>query len=421
MQDMTLGQRIAERRKMLGFSQEALGERVGVSRQAICKWEADGTVPEIDKLIALSRLFGVSVGWLLGIEEEQKSGGLTEDQLKMVEEIVMRYQPPRQEEPQKKEPVWISPVLNFFRRNSWLPLAAAIAALVLSITTTVKLSNQVAYSGGMLNQLSINYDNMKRDIEYISGQVESMAQGQKLLAEFDLAAQPLEDLSGAKLTFNGVPKSWGPQDAGVITARLEGREVTRCECVWDGTALRGELELTAADGYEYYFLLTRADGTQEQQNLTPDIEDPYVIQMAEGLSFGCRIQYTGGLSFAREPGSEFWRMYLGSFDVGLTMPPLTGEQDDLILESAELVLYRSGQEISRYPLEISENNPVTVDYPNGPTWVGIDYHIQVFPEEKLALEDLTDEDWIDAVLEMTLRNGAACQETLETWDVSDAP
>lgn len=65
---MTLGQRIQEERKRLGLSQESLGERLGVSRQAISKWEADGAVPEVDKLIALSRLFGVSLNELLQVD-----------------------------------------------------------------------------------------------------------------------------------------------------------------------------------------------------------------------------------------------------------------------------------------------------------------------------------------------------------------
>ena len=60
---MTIGQRIAQKRKELGLSQEALGSKLGVSRQSIYKWEADSALPEVDKLIALSRLFGVSVGW----------------------------------------------------------------------------------------------------------------------------------------------------------------------------------------------------------------------------------------------------------------------------------------------------------------------------------------------------------------------
>ena len=85
---MTLGQRIAQKRKELGISQENLGERLGVSRQAIYKWESDSAMPEVEKLVALSGLFGVSVGWLLGTEEEPTAPEeLTEAQLKMVEEI----------------------------------------------------------------------------------------------------------------------------------------------------------------------------------------------------------------------------------------------------------------------------------------------------------------------------------------------
>ena len=59
---MTIGQRISSKRKELGLSQEALGEALSVSRQSIYKWESDASLPDIDKLITLSRLFGVSVG-----------------------------------------------------------------------------------------------------------------------------------------------------------------------------------------------------------------------------------------------------------------------------------------------------------------------------------------------------------------------
>ena len=71
---MTLGERIARKRKELGLSQEALGERLGVSRQAIYKWESDASLPEIEKLIALSGIFSVPVGWLLGVEELPPEG-----------------------------------------------------------------------------------------------------------------------------------------------------------------------------------------------------------------------------------------------------------------------------------------------------------------------------------------------------------
>ena len=66
---MTTGQRIAAKRKERELSQESLGAELGVSRQTVYKWESDTSLPEIEKLVALSRLFQVPVGWLLGVEE----------------------------------------------------------------------------------------------------------------------------------------------------------------------------------------------------------------------------------------------------------------------------------------------------------------------------------------------------------------
>lgn len=91
---MTIGQRIAQKRKELGLSQEDLGERLGVSRQAIYKWESDSALPEVEKLVRLSQLFSVTVGWILGAEEDPSPDGgreLTPGQLQMVEDITGRY------------------------------------------------------------------------------------------------------------------------------------------------------------------------------------------------------------------------------------------------------------------------------------------------------------------------------------------
>ena len=65
---MTLGQRIQEHRLRLGLSQAGLGEKLGVSRQAVSRWEADGAVLDTDKLIALSKLFGLTLNELLQVE-----------------------------------------------------------------------------------------------------------------------------------------------------------------------------------------------------------------------------------------------------------------------------------------------------------------------------------------------------------------
>ncbi|HIT07522.1 MAG TPA: helix-turn-helix transcriptional regulator [Candidatus Merdivicinus faecavium] len=56
-----LSEQIYTLRRKSGLSQEQLAEKVGVSRQAVSKWETGASVPELDKLLALSEFFGVSV------------------------------------------------------------------------------------------------------------------------------------------------------------------------------------------------------------------------------------------------------------------------------------------------------------------------------------------------------------------------
>lgn len=67
---MILAEKIQLLRKKLGYSQEALAEKCGVSRQAISKWEADISLPETEKIIILSNLFSVSIDVLLKDELE---------------------------------------------------------------------------------------------------------------------------------------------------------------------------------------------------------------------------------------------------------------------------------------------------------------------------------------------------------------
>lgn len=66
---MNLADRIQQLRKQKGISQEELADRVGVSRQAVSKWESEQTMPDLDKIILLSDYFQVTTDYLLkGIE-----------------------------------------------------------------------------------------------------------------------------------------------------------------------------------------------------------------------------------------------------------------------------------------------------------------------------------------------------------------
>lgn len=66
---MILQEKILYLRKKSGYSQESLAEKLGVSRQAVSKWENGDADPEIGKLRLLAQLFQVSTDWLLSEEE----------------------------------------------------------------------------------------------------------------------------------------------------------------------------------------------------------------------------------------------------------------------------------------------------------------------------------------------------------------
>ena len=62
---MKFEEKLMDLRKKAGMSQEELADRLGVSRQAVSRWELGSTLPDAPNLLKLSDLFGVSIDWLL--------------------------------------------------------------------------------------------------------------------------------------------------------------------------------------------------------------------------------------------------------------------------------------------------------------------------------------------------------------------
>ena len=79
---MTLGQNLQAARKAKGLSQETLAEQIGVSRQALGKWEKDTALPGLDNLQAAAQVLGVSVDTLLGTEAAGPAPAVTLDAMR---------------------------------------------------------------------------------------------------------------------------------------------------------------------------------------------------------------------------------------------------------------------------------------------------------------------------------------------------
>ena len=77
---MSVADRIQNLRKINGLTQEELAEKIGVSRQAVSKWESEQSLPDIEKIILLSECFDVTTDYLLrGIEPKPYASGTRSD------------------------------------------------------------------------------------------------------------------------------------------------------------------------------------------------------------------------------------------------------------------------------------------------------------------------------------------------------
>ena len=74
---MTFSDKLIALRRKAGWSQEELAERLNVSRQSVSKWESAQSMPDIDKIVQLSSLFGVTTDYLL--KDGQAEPEYTED------------------------------------------------------------------------------------------------------------------------------------------------------------------------------------------------------------------------------------------------------------------------------------------------------------------------------------------------------
>ena len=107
---MNLSQKIYDCRKKAGLSQEALAEKLGVSRQAISKWETGEATPEVGKLLLLANVFGVTTDWLLSDDEAQS--------------MYEHHEYHEEEQTRNALPDWIDAlpktIGKLFRRFGWL-------------------------------------------------------------------------------------------------------------------------------------------------------------------------------------------------------------------------------------------------------------------------------------------------------------
>lgn len=283
---MTLGQNIQTARKAKGISQEALAEKICVSRQALGKWEKDTALPGVDNLQALAKELGVSVDALLGsAAPDTAAPAVTLNALRDLLDA-------RDAEARRR------------RRGAWLAAAAAAAVLL-------------AVGGGMAARLQTRLDGLAGQYGYLSSELSR--------TNNDLSAR-MQELQNAVRQGESTVLDWdwhplaSLQDNGKMPVEVfvkprteqQGAAVTLCVTTGSDTALyamqRGQDGVyTARDtvftlGQDYALSVqwTNPDGTTVNENLdtvhfTKEMVEPEILMVqTHGTSDLYRVETVNG-------------------------------------------------------------------------------------------------------------------------------
>ena len=310
---MTTGEKIAALRREHKLSQGALGEKLGLSRQAVSKWEADQAVPTMDNLMELSRLFGVPVDTLLRPDAPFPAPPAEKNSTDA---------PAAPETPHKG----VSP-----SREKILAIGGA-ALLCVSLALNAVCLYQIAQLKGEVQALRVQAGNVST--VFYPGTGADTGDFAESSEHMTLDPENTEQLI---VTFSAVPRV--ASDGETAKFLLRGSEQSwECEAEDDaGGGYRGSLTIPMVDEYSVYLVLTDRNGGTRNLLIASesDIENRFSIDVQAYWSSGGPT-----FSFGKNTFTGTLSTYVDVHDA-LEDKSFTGR----------IILYQNGKKIAEQPLE----------------------------------------------------------------------
>lgn len=299
---MTTGEKIAALRKEQGMSQEALGEKLGLSRQAVSKWEADQAVPTMDNLMELSKLFGIPVDTLLRPDAE------------LVPKAEDTAEIPAENGSQS--------VKNVNRKWKIAAIAAAgllcvsVVCSAVSLWRVIVMQNQIDQLRLQSGPSTIYYpqtDNENSDLADWSENIEvDPDHNENLLVTLSAVPKEMRDGETAKFVVRSGDQSW------------------ECDAE-DNNGYSGKLSVPFVDTFSVYLTLTGTSGETRNILVTSeyDLEQRFSLNVMTGWE-------SGGISFSfgKTSVSGNLQTWINS-NSGEEIQPVSGR----------ILLYQNGKQI----------------------------------------------------------------------------
>ena len=379
MEDLTIGQRIALKRKELGLSQIELGERMGVSRQSVSKWEADAAIPEIDKLIALSKLYSVSVGWLLGVENDTEPEAAAETEFTDREwELIDRLT-----QPAPQLPKWLVP----------LTAGAAAVSLCAAILAGTALFR--------VNSRREDLANLSQAIAGLSAGAEFLVENTTVLERYQFQVAPDQLPDRCTFHFLGYPPAYPEGSTAELLIFADGEEISREECVWNGTSYEADFTLDVRNGYRAIFCVTGKSGVVR----STAVHDPALSHTRDAAAFGdISVTYD---SFALRDGA----VVLSGMEFDIDVPELYRDMDSL-WQQCDLVILIDGQEAGRTDILNRSKYSKLVNFSGD----DVSFYTQ---SQSISVGRISDHSQVELLLEGSFTTGLSIHIPIQSWTVLD--
>ena len=258
----------------------------------------------------------------------------------------------------------------------------------------------------MLSITGCGSSDLKAENEALKAQVEELTQrlaayeNRPALVEWNLTGSAWSSNNGATVTVNATPTTYDKSHSAALSVQLNGVEVEFVPCEWNGKSYTGAVDLTAANGYGYYFIITTADGnpTRMELNTPSNITDDTLVYMENALSAYANMVME---SWEEKDG----KLTVTSGYVQVQLPRLTAGNNSGYAGS-QLILKCNGEEIERKAIDL-------------PAGEGAGSYEAAISNQKFNLPAIESDAILELWLEVTLSNGQTIDNCACTWTYFD--
>ena len=221
------------------------------------------------------------------------------------------------------------------------------------------------------------------------------------LQDWSLEAKAWNDGNGATVTFTASPVSYAEGQKAALSVRLGDLEAEGTNCVWDGSAFSGSVDLTATDGYSYYCILTDLDGSQKEVLLnSPDnVTNETLVYLGSNLT-----AYANMIVEDWEAGATTLKIKTGYIQA--QMPRLTADNKTASVSASALVLKLNGEEVDRKDVSFSAGE-------------GDGSFEAALTDQSFTMPAMEEDYQLDLWLEVTLSTGNTISVSGGSWYFSD--